>query len=188
MQSVTTDLHTTTADDLDLDSLLSDSLAIVEDNRRLKESRKAIRSGMLTTSEQSELLADIDRLERTREWLPKADVAMFDQQTCQTCGSIHHIFSGLFQRQVHRNMRTLDRWQKSTEAENMGLPKEVKAMQSKIPFCPGCMAAEGYPMADLHAPVDEAAEYTRQLEQHVEELRELVDELTMEIQEAKAGS
>ena len=135
----------------DLDSLLTESVQIKADAKRIIDGRKRIKAGAygLNAIELGTLEDDIARIELSREWLPKADVAMFSVQTCQCCSAVSAVFTGFFQRQSHRSLRHTDRWIAAPEHASDGLPKEIKNTDSTIVACPFCIGDFGYPVEQL---------------------------------------
>lgn len=181
------------ADDFDLDGLLAGAMQSVEESKRLKEARKTVKTrSNLPHSILSELMGDIKALETKREWIPKADVAFFEVQTCKRCGNVTPLFQGLMQRQASRLNRTVNRWVKATADENQGLPKEVKTHDSESEMCHFCMPDLGYSQDDLGVLFDdedeqefedEVAADDSELEaalEHAANMEDLVDDLMTE--------
>ena len=140
------------------DSLLSEAKALKADTDRLKECRKAIKENKpMASGEYTQLLSDIKRIEAAREWLPVADVAMFQIQHCQACDNYAPLFTGLFQQQRHRHLRGSHRWLAATASENRGLPKKIKTTQREVPFCHFCVEDFGYPIEQLGIEFDTPA-------------------------------
>lgn len=139
--------------------LLREAVAHKADGERLREARKATKTGTLISGpERLQMLADIKRIENAREWTPKAAVAIFQVQHCTSCENYSPFFTGLFQRQGNRHHRDTDRWVAATESENYGLPKEVKTNEVDVPFCAFCLTEWGFPGDQLGIVFDEAAE------------------------------
>jgi hypothetical protein len=137
-------------------SLLKEAVAYKADGERLKESRKALKAGTpMPNADYEQMLADIRRIENAREWTAKASVAMFQVQHCVSCENYSPFFTGLFQRQANRHHRDTDRWIAATEAENQGLPQEIKTNQQDVPFCAFCVGEFGFPVDQLGVVFDE---------------------------------
>jgi len=134
----------TTGDNF-LEDLLAGSMKAREESRRIEQNKKLMRSTAMEPRERAETESAIARWEAERLWTPQADSALFQLQTCLTCGSESTQFLGIFQRQSNRNMRA-DRWAKvDGEHENTGLPKEVKYENSYVRLCHTCAPLSGYP-------------------------------------------
>ena len=140
----------TDLEEFSLDALLEESMQTVNDAKRLKEARKAIKEGRnLPSTKSDELMSEIRRIESLREWRAVADVAMFELQTCKCCGNIVPAFQGFFMKQVSRTDKHLVRWLTSTKQANFGLPKEVKTHATDTDMCHFCMPDAGYPLEQL---------------------------------------
>lgn len=153
-----TELDSESETDFSFGDLVKEAMAHRADTIRLKEGRKIIKSGGNAPGvDMVSLLADVKRLETQREWLPRADVAMFQIQHCTACDNYAPLFTGLFQRQAHRHQRHTDRWVAATPFENKGLKKEVKTTEVDVPMCHFCYAEAGYPIEGLGISFDEDA-------------------------------
>lgn len=143
----------------DFGSLLKEALQHKADAVTLKINRKALKDKRPMSGEAyTNMLADIKRIELKQEWLPRAAVAMFTVQHCVSCDNYAPLFTGLFQRQRHRNMKEASRWVAATESENFGLPKEVKTTEVNVPFCHFCLEEHGFPAEQLGILFDDEAE------------------------------
>ena len=142
------------------------------DGDRLKDARKALKDKTpMPSAEYEQMLADIRRIEVAREWLPVADVAMFQIQHCTACDNYAALFTGLFQRQKNRHMRDADRWVTATESQNRGLPKEIKNNKVEISMCSFCIGDFEYPIDQLGLSYEEDM-----LEDDVDAQVEIADE------------
>lgn len=127
---------------ISLDDLLEESMVTVHAARAVKEGRAKLKDTRTTRKEREEIEAAIRRWELEREWKPIATVAMFQTQDCENCGYVQGIFTGLFQKEVHRYNRTT-RWVVPA-AVNSHLPIERKENLSAVPMCMACVEDLGY--------------------------------------------
>lgn len=134
----------------ELDSLLSESLASVRESAAAKAAKERMKRGGLSAAEQAADAERIRRWELAHEWRPEANAALFERLTCR-CGSHSTIFKQLLQRQVHRHLRSSQRWQ-AVAASRADLPNEVIFKEVKTAMCPACASAAGF---DLSLPARE---------------------------------
>lgn len=133
-------------DDIDLDNLLSESVAAVREASAVREARKRVQDQRLTGDEAKAVRETIERWELSREWLPSANVAMFEAQVCACCGSSSLHFKGFFQRQTGRQSRA-DRWVAvDSDKQAPNLPKERKVIETSALTCSNCASLSGYPL------------------------------------------
>lgn len=128
--------------DFSLDDLLTESLETIAESAAVKANRKKLKDTRLTKAEREAIEAKIRGWELAREWTPKASVAMFHLQKCY-CGSVHSIFSGMFQRQSHR-VSAIERWVPANDIADTGLPKEHKAHMTAVAVCIDCADSQGF--------------------------------------------
>ena len=131
------------SDNLDLDSLLTESVELHSAKQSLKTARKQLASGLTNGETRAEIEAKIREWEAKSEWKPAAVVAMFTTQVCK-CGSRHTLFAGIFQRQTHRTS-TASRWVAERTPAHLNLPKEQKHSDVDVAFCLCCVEAQGFP-------------------------------------------
>jgi hypothetical protein len=136
-----------------LDDLLAGAMKVKEENRRIEQNKKLLRAGNLNQKEREETEAAIARWEAERLWTPKADVAIFHQQQCLTCGTTQELFVGIFQRQANRQLR-VNRWVRVPAHQNAGLFKEVKYEVSHERTCHVCAQLNGYPVAQARRDME----------------------------------
>lgn len=130
----------------ELDDLLSESLTAIAETAAIKSARKRIQDHRLSGAELEEVQSTIKRWELSREWLPSANVAMFEAQVCTCCGSSSLHFKGYFQRQTGRISKA-ERWVAvDSDKQSPNLPKERKIMETSSPTCPACASLAGYPL------------------------------------------
>jgi hypothetical protein len=136
------------ADDLaNLNSLLAESLAQVEESRQVRATRKALHENRqnLTVEQKQALRLQIALHELKHEWTAEAEVVSFRIQECSCCRSQSSIFEGFFQRQSHRSSK-ISRWVAQTNAPLDGstLQREVKLEREEVPVCIACIQNLGY--------------------------------------------
>lgn len=130
----------------DLEDLLSTAKAEQAEVAAVKSARKRKLDGRLSGEESAEIEATIKRWEMAKEWLPVANVAMFEAQVCQCCGASSLHFRGFFQRQQGRQTKA-DRWVAvDSDKQAPNLPKERKIMETPALTCASCASLSGYPL------------------------------------------
>lgn len=129
-------------DTFDLDNLLAESVKEQQAKEQNKKHREQLSKSFITHKERKEIEKKVVEWESVREWIPQADVAYFDVQTCQ-CGNIHTHFRGFFQKQQHRFSSTV-RYVKVDSNLNVGLLKEKKLEYYPVECCINCATVKGY--------------------------------------------
>jgi len=123
-----------------LEALLADSLSARREADAIKEKRRLLANGKIPTDDRESVSRLIRSWELKREWIPAAAVQFFSAQQCSNCGSIHHHYTGEFQRQISKHSK-VSRWIKSDAIANRNLPQEAKCEESTAPVCADCSSA-----------------------------------------------
>jgi hypothetical protein len=138
----------------DLDNLLAESMAARSEAELVKENRRRLAQGKVSSSEERAAIQEqIRQWEARREWTPVADVVMFSRQQCQCCGSFSHHFLGYYQEQESRTSK-VKRWIKSfkptiTEiGSEIPLPRESKYEDSNVDICHKCGDLAGWSLEE----------------------------------------
>lgn len=117
-----------------LDQLLARGKAIVSREAREKAAR------------QTDTELEASRIRRMRlaqaqaerfEWRPIAAGALFEEQICRNCGSIHDLFRGygvLYQRRAN----FVERWERA-DCLDRGLPFQKRKLIQPVPVCSNCI-------------------------------------------------
>lgn len=130
-------------DGFDLDALMEESMDQINASAAVKLGRKKLKDTRISNKERIEIEETIRKWELAREWKPAATAAMFQTQYCNHCGSIHSVFAGIFQRQVHRSSKIV-RWVLTSAAVDEALPKEVKHSDKTTVMCVSCVQGMGF--------------------------------------------
>lgn len=141
---------TTPSDSLDLDSLLSESLAERASKRsapRPKELSKvpAKDPAWMNKAEKSDYERRRENAELRDLWKPQAAVAMFSVQICLSCGNRQTHFEGFYQQQRHASHRQTEKWVLATDSTMLkDLPRHRKVTIHEADSCLQCADALGY--------------------------------------------
>jgi hypothetical protein len=127
----------------DLDDLLGTAVAEQHDKLSAKKARDRLAKGGLTAAEREEDLTRLRDWEARNLYRPVANVARFVESTCDRCGTYCYLFTGLFERQVHRHVATTQRYT-SIETMKPDLDNEVMVASQTTPFCTQCMKGLGF--------------------------------------------
>ena len=145
IQTLAQDFASSHSDDIDLDSLLADSVQQVQDAQKLSKGKAKLASGWIGTAEKADLKRDLDAISARREWTSTAAVCLFREQTCLTCGNTHSHFQGLFIEQAHRNGNTKS-WERTVDNISMqALPRQRKIDKETCDMCEFCAHTVGWP-------------------------------------------
>jgi hypothetical protein len=139
-------LHARPSADIDdLDGLLSESLQIADDGKRMKDARKrafGAGSGELSIADREKLRAEILRWELETEYVPQAVVGILREQQC-ACGKVNSYFYGLFVREYKKSDQKIDRlvrWiPQEIDASIQNLPRHYSVLHQQVPMCEQCM-------------------------------------------------
>lgn len=108
----------------------------MDDDKTLKENRKALTDTRVTGKAREEVEQAVRQIELTRDWRARATVAMYQTQICAHCESVNSLFSGLFQREVNKHNHAT-RWVQVAQIRPE-LPKETKEAKNVTPMCFDC--------------------------------------------------
>lgn len=76
-------------------------------------------------------------------WKPVGTAALFTEQQCDGCGSLHRVFLQYMEIQQHRSRATSRRWLR-VPIPNPFLPREVMIQPHKTHICPHCCDEHGF--------------------------------------------
>lgn len=80
---------------------------------------------------------------QTLEWVSTSTVAMFTEQTCDGCGSIHHVFLQYMETQQLIRKPTTQRWRRVTKPDP-DLPRESLLQPMLTHICSNCCEDHGF--------------------------------------------
>lgn len=126
----------------DLDQLLEESMAPMRAKQETKAFRDQLARGGLSKAERLAIEAKVREWEARVEWEPQANVALFFEQRCK-CGQVSLMFGGLLERQIHRRVKSTQRWV-STTVNRLKLPNEIAMQELPTPMCFVCCDGKGY--------------------------------------------
>lgn len=140
--------------DLDLDSLLSESLEAKRKPKALKAEITGVtkrpktigqaNKEWLNSADKSDYERRIENARRSDMWRPQAAVAMFSVQLCLNCGSRHTHFEGFFIQSTHAASHT-ERWVLSLDRASLrDLPHHRKITVHEADACIACADALGF--------------------------------------------
>lgn len=130
----------------ELEGLLTESLEIRKAKTEGKETRERLRRGGQGHREMLEDQARLREWESKHEWKAEANAALFERQVCG-CGSHREMFVGLLRRDVHRHMRTAQRWV-AVGVALADLPNETVFRVKDVALCWVCAESKGWVMAN----------------------------------------
>lgn len=125
----------------DLDSLLSESIALRDEAAATKGLREKLKRGGLAAAERAEIEASIRDWEARREWDTIANVAVWEKHECQ-CGGVNMYFSHVMHKQQHKEQSVIR--YVATDKVLLDLPNLVAVQGMTTPMCPGCADREGF--------------------------------------------
>jgi hypothetical protein len=76
-------------------------------------------------------------------WQPVAVVALFNEQQCDGCGSIHRVFLQYMEIQSHKTRPSNRRWLRIS-LPSPGLPRETYIQPNRTHICPHCCDEHGF--------------------------------------------
>jgi len=130
----------------ELEADIAKSLA----NDKLKKDREAARkkANTMTLSSAARAKAleeyrEASKLLEAQEWRAVSLVAMFTEQTCDGCGSVHRIFIQYMEQQQMVRKPTTRRWLRRTSALN-NLPRETLIQPVTTHICADCCEDHGF--------------------------------------------
>lgn len=138
----------------DLDDLLQESLEYASDKDAGETLRRQLKKGGISRQEAQELEFKIQEWELRREWKLLANVAVFHESTCATCGGVHQHFVGMYYEQEHRTSaikrlvlaRTAPTSDMSPVKEEVG--KRILLQPKVTEICSECATEAGFDWAD----------------------------------------
>lgn len=163
-------------DDMDLDSLLADSLDAIAKKKapkgKTKEGQPSMPQLRFNGKDKSDYERRCENAALKALWKPRAAVAMFSVQICLQCGSSHRHFEGFFVQQKHDSHRQTERWVPAKDhTDLLNLPKHLKIVTHEADACMDCVVREGYlqpsptqtePTCDSWTPHQDYSRYSDQ--------------------------
>lgn len=132
----------------DLDFLLTESVALRNEEREAKAAQERLRrrsaSGR-TAEEVAEDEARVREWELKHQWEAIAAVALFEKHKCMNCGRSQTIFRQLMLKQQHRHLPDTLRWQQVDQLpDGVELPAEIQVQKWETGMCTHCAAEFGF--------------------------------------------
>lgn len=127
----------------ELDRMIAGELESKREANRVKDSRERLKRGGQSLAEREADLERIHTWELRHEWKAAANVAVFIEQHCESCGAVHRTFEQLMLRQVHRHVANSQRWQ-AASAIMANLPNETVVRRQSVPLCAECCHRAGF--------------------------------------------
>jgi hypothetical protein len=140
-------------DDLDLDSLLADSIAARQKKASTPKPPRtpkpkdmsSANAHWLNAKETSDYERKLANADLRALWKPQTAVAMFSVQVCLRCGARHTHFEGFFQQQRHASHRDTEKWVPATDSTMLqNLPKHKKITLHEADACIDCIVSLDY--------------------------------------------
>lgn len=88
----------------------------------------------------------IQAMIEAEHWRPVATVALFTEQQCDGCGSVHRVFLQYMERQAHINKRMGERYSR-TSLPNPDLARETLIQPHRTHICADCCEDHGFGLA-----------------------------------------
>lgn len=142
--------------DLDIKKLTRKS-TLQSDEKRLKDKLRDRRVPDLIKSSLRTDLAAVQAQLALIQWRPEASVAMFVEQHCDNCASIHSIFTQHMQRQISTSGHPVKRWVRVPRPEP-GLPREVIKQLTTTHCCSDCITEFGFDMTSAEIKFSDHSE------------------------------
>lgn len=76
-------------------------------------------------------------------WKPQTSIALFSEQVCDGCGSIHRTFLQFMEQQVHVKKPSTQRWVRVTKPQAL-LPRESMIQPLTTHICSDCCEDHGF--------------------------------------------
>jgi hypothetical protein len=140
----------------DLESLLTESVALKNKDIRVKQAKAAQAKGFIGFSKEEAALCNaiVEAWEVEKNWTPVQDIAVFERQACQ-CGNHTEVFDRFLQRQAHKRT-TAVRWVTVDEDGLTDyLPRASAFREVQVTMCSFCAqeyefsAEDALPLEDL---------------------------------------
>jgi len=142
---------------LELEAELSVALAAQDKKSKraadldtLKKKKGNMRLPTAVRQEASEAYRSIMQEVEAERWASIATVAMFTEQTCDGCGSVHHIFLQYMETQCLVSKPETLRWSR-VQRPNLGLPKETLIQPHQTHICSSCCEDHDFWLGDAKA-------------------------------------
>ena len=130
----------------ELDAEISEVIAKEKKASDLEKARKAANNPRLPSNLRAEAKEQYKALQLEVDellWHPEASIALFAEQSCDGCGSIHRNFLQYMERQVHRKKSTTARWVRVSKP-HPDLPRETMIQPLRTHICSDCSEDHGF--------------------------------------------
>lgn len=137
----------------DFFAMLDAEIAVANKAAKMKADREAARKKANNRHASAEARAaakarflDLDAQLAAQEWTPIKTIALFSEQRCDGCGSVHHVFLQYMEcHELIRKPSTL-RWVRVTKPDT-DLPREAMIQPMLTHICPSCCEEHGFSLA-----------------------------------------
>lgn len=119
------------------------------DAEKLRKEANNMRLSAVTRARAAEDFKSLQSILEATSWIPIAVGALFTEQHCDGCDTIHHTFLQYMQQEQKVNNPTTKRWVRLAVPENNNLPRETIVQPVITHMCAACAAEHGF---DVHAP------------------------------------
>jgi hypothetical protein len=144
---------------MDLDDLLTESLAIRDEAQATAGMREKLKRSNLSGDERREIEAKVREWEARNLWNPVATVIVFERVIC-SCGCYYETFSHMMNKQAHKHNRDTTRLI-IADTINDKLPK-MKAFQVQdVDICTECSTEKGWDLESMEEIEWQAPEMRR---------------------------
>ena len=134
----------------DFFAMLEAEIASAKSKAQLKSERdlakKRANSPGLSTAARQRAAAEykeISEILAAEEWRAETTSALFAEQSCDGCGSVHRVFLQFMETQVQISRPSTRRWVR-VSAPRSDLPRDVMVQKSITHICPDCASDHGF--------------------------------------------
>ena len=110
------------------------------------EARKKANNPRLSTEARQRAAAEFSELSAIIEkdlWIPTTVIALFTEQSCDGCGSVHRVFLQYMELQTYRTKPSTQRYVRAARPTDT-LPREVLIQPHRTHLCADCCEDHGF--------------------------------------------
>lgn len=134
----------------DLNAAIAEQVKLKADAAAAKAARDRVkRGGPARHGLLPDDLARIAAWEAQHEWRAEANIALFERESCESCGTEGERFVQLMRLEAHRHLRDSHRIIRADKAD-AALPNRVYVQSRLVPMCPDCAESKGWLLANAH--------------------------------------
>lgn len=130
----------------ELDAELAEVAAKAKKASQLEKLRKQTNNMRLPSNLRAEAKASYLALQAEADqfsWLPTTSIALFSEQLCDGCGSVHRVFLQFMELQTHRTKPSTQRWVRVSKPLS-DLPRESMIQPLSTHICADCCEDHGF--------------------------------------------